>query len=51
MGLQLRLDGSNLFNHPHFNNPDGTVTDLTFMQITSAQNDERQFRLGMRFSF
>jgi hypothetical protein len=61
--LQFRADAANLFNTPHFNDPNGScsasvsATDLTctngggFMEITSAKNDERQFRFGLRFSF
>jgi Carboxypeptidase regulatory-like domain/TonB dependent receptor len=61
--LQFRLDAANLFNSPHFLNPNGncsdtvSATDLTctgggdFLAITSAKNDERQFRFGLRFSF
>jgi hypothetical protein len=61
--LQFRADAANLFNTPHFNNPNGgcsasvSATDLTctnggdFMSITSAKDDERQFRFGLRFSF
>jgi hypothetical protein len=61
--LQFRVDAANFFNSPHFNNPNGgcsasvTPTDLTctnggdFLSITSAKNDERQFRFGLRFSF
>ena len=55
-GLQFRAEGSNISNTPHFYNPgvnDGnnSVATGAFMQITSAKNDERQFRLGLRLSF
>jgi carboxypeptidase family protein/TonB-dependent receptor-like protein len=49
--LQFRVDASNLFNSPHFKNPNGDITSGNFMEITSAKDDERQFRLGVRFSF
>lgn len=35
--LQFRGEFFNFFNHPQFNNPDTTVTDNTFGQITSAR--------------
>ncbi|OLE47907.1 MAG: hypothetical protein AUG46_04990 [Acidobacteria bacterium 13_1_20CM_3_58_11] len=50
-GLQLRVDAANLFNSPHFNNPNGDLTSGSFMEINSAKFDERQFRLGVRLSF
>jgi hypothetical protein len=64
--LQLRVDAANLFNSPHFNNPNGDCSVVVnpnppfnntctaggdFLQITSAKFDERQFRLGVRFAF
>ena len=61
--LQFRADAANFFNSPHFNRPNGgcsitvSATDLTctgggdFLAITSAKNDERQFRFGLRMSF
>ncbi len=61
--LQFRADAANFFNSPHFNRPNGgcsitvSATDLTctsggdFLAITSAKNDERQFRFGLRLAF
>lgn len=49
--LQFRVDAANLTNSPHFNNPNGGTSDANFLTITSAKNDERQFRFGLRFSF
>jgi hypothetical protein len=49
--LQFRADAANFFNSPHFNNPSGDLTSGDFLTITSAKNDERQFRFGLRFSF
>jgi hypothetical protein len=54
LDLQFRADASNLFNTPHF--PDNanisrSFTSSRFLQITSARNDERQFRFGLRLSF
>jgi hypothetical protein len=64
--LQFRVDAANLFNSPHFNNPNGDCSVVVnpnppfdntctaggdFLQITSAKFDERQFRLGVRLAF
>jgi hypothetical protein len=61
--IQFRAETFNATNTPHFNNPgtnvsnlrlntDGSVSNLQgFSEITSAQDDERQFRLGLRVSF
>ncbi|HEY4818087.1 MAG TPA: TonB-dependent receptor [Candidatus Acidoferrum sp.] len=52
--LQFRADAANLFNTPHFINPGSNTTsiaDSNFLTITSAKNDERQFRFGLRLSF
>ncbi len=49
--LQFRADAANLSNTPHFNNPSGDFTSGDFLTITSAKNDERQFRFGLRMSF
>src|SRR5256885_1499946 len=44
--LQFRADAANLFNTPHFLNPNGSRSSGNFLRITSAKNDERQFRFG-----
>jgi hypothetical protein len=60
--IQFRAEVFNATNTPHFNNPgtnvsnlqilpDGSVNLRGFSEITSAQNDERQFRFGLRVSF
>jgi len=49
--LQFRADAANLFNTPHFLNPSGDITSGNFLTITSAKNDERQFRFGLRLAF
>ena len=50
-GLQFRADAANFFNAPHFNNPTGSRSSGNFLVVTSAKNDERQFRFGLRMSF
>jgi hypothetical protein len=61
--IQFRAESFNFTNTPHFNNPgtnvsnlrlngNGSVSNLQgFSEITSAQDDERQFRFGLRISF
>jgi hypothetical protein len=49
--LQFRADAANLFNAPHFLDPSGDQTSTNFLTITSANNDERQFRFGLRLAF
>ena len=51
LDLQFRADAANFFNSPHFNNPNGDFTSGDFLAITSAKNDERQFRFGLRLAF
>lgn len=36
--LELRMEGSNIFNHPQWGNPASQVGSATFGQITSASN-------------
>lgn len=61
--FQFRTEAFNLTNTPHFNNPgrnvsnmslsaDGTIRSLGgFSEVTSARDDQRQFRFALRFSF
>jgi hypothetical protein len=51
LDLQFRTDAANFFNSPHFNNPTGSRSSGNFLVITSAKNDERQFRFGLRLAF
>ncbi|MEZ5399602.1 MAG: TonB-dependent receptor [Bryobacteraceae bacterium] len=48
---QFRAEAFNLTNTPHFNNPGTTVGSSSFMQITSAADDQRTIRLGLRFQW
>lgn len=48
--LQYRAEFFNFFNHPQFNNPDTTVTDSTFGQITSAR-DPRIMQMALKLIF
>ena len=56
--LQFRMESFNFTNTPHFDVPDGWISDgPDFMTITGVTDlaregiDERQFRLGLRLSF
>ena len=63
LALQCRAESFNFTNTPHFNNPstnvsnmrlnaDGTINNLgSFMSVTSAAADERNFRFALRLSF
>ncbi|MGA8597021.1 MAG: carboxypeptidase regulatory-like domain-containing protein [Bryobacteraceae bacterium] len=48
--LQYRAEFFNFFNHPQFNNPDTTLSDSTFGQITSAR-DPRIMQMALKFIF
>ncbi|HEU0140522.1 MAG TPA: TonB-dependent receptor [Bryobacteraceae bacterium] len=49
--LQFRAEAANLSNTPHFGNPSNNVNSGNFMQITSAENDQRTIRFGLRLQF
>jgi hypothetical protein len=48
--IQFRGEFFNLFNHPNFHNPDNTVNDGTFGQLTSA-NDGRVAQFALKYLF
>jgi hypothetical protein len=49
--LELRAESFNVLNHPNFSNPDGTLEDSTFGQITSINGAPREFQLAATFTF
>jgi hypothetical protein len=51
--LQLRAESFNIFNHPNFGTPDGTLEDPTFGQINSMNSSygPREFQFAGIFKF
>jgi hypothetical protein len=49
--MDFRVDSFNFTNTPHFNNPNANMSAARFLVITSAAQDQRQFRFGLRFGF
>jgi hypothetical protein len=51
-GLDVRAEAFNLANTPHFSNPAANASNpANFMAITSALDDARLIRLGLRLGF
>jgi len=46
--LQFKAEAFNAANTPHFSGPGSNVNSANFAQVTGAEQDQRQFRLGMR---
>lgn len=51
MNLEFRAEAFNVANTPHFGAPGNNVNTGTFMQALSAEQDQRQFRFGLRLAF
>ena len=50
--MTFRAEAFNLTNTPHFGNPAANSSDAaSFMVISGAAQDSRQFRMGLRLSF
>jgi hypothetical protein len=49
--LQLRMDATNILNHPSFQNPDSKLTDSSVGTITGTTIGGRILQLSARFSF
>jgi hypothetical protein len=49
--VQLRMDASNILNHPGFNNPNNNIGNPSAGQITSTTIGGRNIQLGARLSF
>ena len=51
-GLEVRLEGFNIFDTAQYNLPNQTLGDPNFGRVTGTRlNTERQFQLAARFSF
>jgi hypothetical protein len=48
--IEFRAELFNTFNHPNFYNPDNTVGDGTFGQLTSAR-DPRFVQFALKYLF
>jgi hypothetical protein len=51
VALEFRAEAYNLSNTPHFANPASNVNANNFMQVLRADEDQRQFRFGLRMSW
>ena len=51
LNLQFRAESYNFTNTAHFLAPSSNVSSGNFLVITSANQDQRQFRLGLRMTF
>jgi hypothetical protein len=49
--LELRMDATNILNHPSFRNPDGKITDSSAGEISGTTITGRVLQVGARFSF
>jgi hypothetical protein len=48
VNVELRIEANNFSNTPHFNNPNSNINAGNFLQVTSAQADQRQMRFSIR---
>ncbi len=48
---QFRSEFYNLFNHPQFAAPNGTITSQSFGQVTAQNNSPRDIQFGLKISF
>jgi hypothetical protein len=51
INLQFRAESDNVSNTPHFLAPNANISSGNFLDITSANMDQRQFRLGLKLTF
>jgi hypothetical protein len=49
--MEFRAESYNATNTPHFMNPGANRSAADFMQVLSAQQDQRQFRMGLRMQW
>lgn len=51
MQLALRIESFNFSNTPHYNNPNGNLQSPQFGQINGAEQDQRQYQIGLTLRF
>jgi hypothetical protein len=51
MSLTLRVESFNFTNTPHYSNPNGNAQSPQFGQINGAEQDQRQYQLGLTLRF
>ena len=51
LSLQARADFFNIFNIASYANPDNTITDSNFGQITNVRSPARQTQLSLHYMF
>jgi hypothetical protein len=51
MRFEFRAEAFNVFNHPQFGMPNGTIGNAQAGTITSTVGNPRQLQLGLRFQF
>jgi hypothetical protein len=51
INIQFRSEFYNLFNHPQFGAPNGTVTSQTFGQVTTLANNPRDIQFALKVLF
>jgi hypothetical protein len=51
LNMEFRAEFFNIFNHPQFGPPNGTVTSSTFGEVTNTVNLPRLVQFGLKFVF
>ncbi len=51
MALSLRVESFNFSNTPHYSNPNGNAQSPQFGQINGAEQDQRQYQIGLTLRF
>jgi hypothetical protein len=51
MNVEFRAEFFNLFNHPQFGPPNGTLTSANFGVVTNTANLPRLIQFGLKFAF